>query len=355
MSNLYVSSTGDHAGQSLIAWTIARRLKLKGLNPGFFKPFGTGRIQSEDGWADPDAVLFKDILNLKEPLDMICPFVDSESAEKEHKPGEVLSGIINSVELLHSERDFLIIMGSKHVFFDETLNTIPDISIMSEVSANLILAHRYQKLSSTIYSILSIHSLLRDRLKGIIINRVPPDKIDEVRRQIMPTLQEKEISNVSIIPEDPLLSFRRVGEICSTLEGRIITGGDLLDNPVERMSVGAANLLGSLSIFKRVYNKIVLLGPCNECEVAGIIMTCNREPGEQLLEAAIRENIPLIIIREDSLEALERLEGAMPSLSHEDENKAAYFTGMMDRDGFLNRLVDSVIPAKLICARLSPK
>lgn len=343
MSNLYISSTGDHAGQSLIAWTIARRLKLKGLNPGFFKPFGTGRIQSGEGWADPDAVLFKDILDLKEPLEMICPFADFESAEKEHKPGEVLSDILRSTELFRSERDILIIMGSKHIFFDETLNTLPDITVMSEVNADLVLAHRYQKLSSTIYSILSIHSLLRDRLKGIIINRVPPEKIDEVRRQIIPALHEKGISNISIIPEDPLLSFRRVGEICSTLEGRIITGGDLLDNPVERMSVGAANLQGPLAIFKRVYNKIILLGPCNECGVAGIIMTNNREPGEQLLEAAKKENVPMAIIKEDSLEALEKLEGAMPSLSHEDENKAAYFTGILDGDGFLERLVDSVI------------
>jgi uncharacterized protein len=343
MSNLYISSTGDHAGQSLIAWTIARRLKLKGLNPGFFKPFGTGRIQSGEGWGDPDAVLFKEILDLKEPLELICPFADHESAEKEHKPGEVLSGILRSAELFRSERDILIIMGSKHIFFDETLNTLPDITIMSEVNADLVLAHRYQKLSSTIYSILSIHSLLRDRLKGIIINRVPPEKIDEVRRQIIPALHEKGISNISIVPEDPLLSFRRVGEICSTLEGRIITGEDLLDNPVERMSVGATNLQGPLSIFKRVYNKIVLLGPCNECGVAGIIMTCNREPGEQLLEAAKKESIPVAIIKNDSLEALEKLEGAMPSLSPEDENKAAYFTGILDRDGFLDRLVDSVI------------
>jgi uncharacterized protein len=343
MSNLYVSSTGDHAGQSLIAWTIARRLKQKGLNPGFFKPFGTGRIQSGDGWADPDAVLFKNILDIKDPLEILCPFADPESAEKEHKPGEVISGIIRSAELLHSERNFLIIMGSKHIFFDETLSTIPDISIMSEVNANLVLVHRYQKLSATIYSILSVHSLLKDSLKGIIINRVPPDRIDEVSRQILPPLREKGILNISVIPEDPLLSFRRVGEICNTLNGRIISGPELLDNPVERTSVGASNLRGPLSIFKRVYNKIVLLGPCNECGVAGIIMTCNREPGEQLLKAVTTENIPLMIIREDSLEALERLEDAMPSLSPEDENKVVYFTGLLDRDGFLDRLMDSMI------------
>jgi uncharacterized protein len=346
MSNIYISSTGDHAGQSLIAWTIARRLHERGIIPGFFKPFGTGRIWIDDVWTDPDAFLFKKLLNIKEPLEMICPYADSESAEKEHKPKDVLSDIVRSAELFRSERDVLLIMGSKHIFFDETLNALPDISVMSEVNANLILVHRYQKLSATLYSILSVHSLLREKVKGIIINRVPPDKIDEVKRQIIPALHDKGILNILFIPEDPALSFRRVGEVCNTLNGKLVLGEDLLGNPVERMSVGATNLHGDLSIFKRVYNKIVLLGPCNECGVSGIIMTGNREPGEQLLDAVKNANVPLIIIKEDSLDALERLESTMPSLSPDDEDKVIRFTEMMNQDGSLDKLVDSLVKDK---------
>jgi BioD-like phosphotransacetylase family protein len=343
MSNIYISSTGDHAGQSLIAWTIARRLLERGINPGFFKPFGTGRIQVDDTWTDPDAFLFKKLLNIKEPLEMICPYADSESAEKEHKPRDVLSGIVRSEELFRSERDVLIIMGSKHIFFDETLNALPDISVMAEVNANLILVHKYQKFSATLYSILSVHSLLREKVKGIIINRVPLDKIDEVKRQLIPALHDKGIMNISFIPEDPALNFRRVGEVCNTLNGKIATGEGLLNNPVERMSVGGASLQGDLSIFKRVYNKIILLGPCNECGVAGIIMTGNREPGEQLLDAVKKANVPLIIVKEDSLDALERLESTLPALSTEDENKAVRFTEFMDQSGSLDRLIDSLV------------
>jgi uncharacterized protein len=342
MSIVYISSTGDHAGQSLISWTIARRLVERVLNPGFFKPFGTGRIQVDNAWADPDAFLFRKVLNIKEPLDMICPFADPESAEKQQSPKNILTTIKNSVELFLTGRDILLILGSKHIFFDETLNTLPDISIMSEVNANLILVHRYQKLSTTLYSILSVHSLLREKVRGIIINRVPPDKIEEVKRQTLPVLHEKGIINISFIPEDPRLSFRRVGEICKTLDGKVAYGEDLLGNAVERMSVGATNLQNDLGIFKRVYNKIVLVDPSNEYGAAGIIMTGNREPGEKLMEAVKKTHTPLILIKEDSLEALERLESVMPSLSPEDENKAIHCSDIMNKSGSLDRLIDSL-------------
>lgn len=347
MSIVYISSTGDHAGQSIVTWTIARRLQEKRFKPGFLKPFGTDQIKIDESWTDPDAYLFKKVLKIDEPLEMICPYAETEYAEKQENPKEILAKIKKSIELLRAEKDILLTLGSRHIFFDETLNTLPDISIMSEIDANLILVHRYQKLSTTLYSILSVHSLLREKIKWIIINRVPPDKIEEVKRQIIPSLKEKGVSNISFIPEDPVLTYRRVGEIISALSGKIIYGEAGLGNPVERMSVGAANLRGDLLIFKRAYNKIVLLGPSNEYGVAGLVITGNRDPGEQLLEAAKKANVPLIAIKDDSLDALERLEGSMPSLSPEDENKAVHFTGMMDQDGSLDRLVDSLVRDKL--------
>jgi BioD-like phosphotransacetylase family protein len=342
MSLVYISSTGDHAGQSLIAWTIARRLLEKGLRPGFFKPFGTGPVHINDVWTDPDAFLFKEVLNIQDPLEIICPFTDPGSIEKHQRPKEILDKIKKSAEHFLADREILLILGSKHIFFDEALHSLPDISIISELNADLVLVHRYQKISTTLYSILSVNSLLKKKVKGVIINRVPPDKIEEVIRQIIPALNEKGIFNISFIPEDPGLSFRRLGEICTILNGKVIFGENFINNAVERMSVGTTNLSGDLLLFKRVYNKIVLLGPSNDCGVAGIIMTGNREPGEKILDAVKKSNIPLILIREDSLEALERLEDVMPSLSPADENKAVHCAGIMDRSGSLNKLIDSI-------------
>jgi len=44
MSFLFIGSTGDRAGHTLIAWAIARRLAEKGMSVGFIKPFGTDPV-----------------------------------------------------------------------------------------------------------------------------------------------------------------------------------------------------------------------------------------------------------------------------------------------------------------------
>lgn len=343
MSLVYISSTGDHAGQSLITWTIAERVREKGLNPGFFKPFGTDPVSINGDWTDPDAFLFRKVLNIPEPIEMICPFTDSDGIAKNKSRMEIIESIKKSAGYFISGRDLLLIMGSKNIFFDDALYSIPDISVISELNADVILVHRYRKISSTLYSILSVQSLINKNVKGIIINRVPPDKIMEVERLIIPALNEKGIFNISFIPEDPRLSFRRLGEICSILDAKVIFGEDCLNNAVERMSVGTTNLSGDLLLFKRVYNKIILLGPSNDFGIAGIIMTGSKEPGKQIIEAVTKSNIPLLLIKENSLEALENLEKATPSLSPEDKGKALHCAGIMDRNDSLNRLVDSII------------
>ena len=78
MTYLFLGSTGDQAGQSLISWAIARRLLENNIRTGFFKPIGTSPVQVNDTRTDRDAVLFKKVLNLPEPLEKICPYPDPD-------------------------------------------------------------------------------------------------------------------------------------------------------------------------------------------------------------------------------------------------------------------------------------
>jgi BioD-like phosphotransacetylase family protein len=116
------------------------------------------------------------------------------------------------------------------------------------------------------------------------------------------------------------------------------------------MTVGSADLSGGLLIFKRAYNKIVLLAPGSTGEsagngprsrpVAGILLTAGRHPVPQLLQAAGKAGIPLLLVQEDTFAALERLEKSPSILSSRDEVKVRRFTEMMEQDGSLHRLLE---------------
>lgn len=352
MSILFIGSTGDHAGQSLIAWAIAQRLSEKGLAVGFLKPFGTKLIRMNNRWTDPDAFLFKEVFNLAEPLEAICPFMTSETIGPHQGPVDLMDQIQSIVHERLAEKDLLIILGAKHIFFDDVPHPLPDISIINELNADLVLAHRYKKVSTSLYSILSVISLLKEKVKGVIINRVQNEQLNDVREKISPALNQNKMATVTVLPEDQILSLWSIREIRDILNGKIIWGEDLLDSPVDGMTVGTADLYGELLLFKRVYNKIILLGPSQtplvrkgqteSRSIAGILLTGNREPAEKVVETAKKVKIPLILVKEDNFSTKEHLEMSTPTLTPSDQDKILHFTKMMDRDDSLNRLIGSL-------------
>jgi len=348
MSFLFVGSTGDRAGHSLIAWAIGRRLLEKGMTVGFIKPFGTDPVHLHGQWTDQDAFLFKQALNLQEPLERICPYLVSDESWREKGNDEILAELKTLAGETSEGKDIVLILGSRHIFFDDAACPVPDVTLIPELNADFLLVHRYRKASKAVYSILSVSSLLRERVKGVFLNRVPVEEIKEIQSRLVPSLRAKGIPVVAALPEDTVLSFRSLKEVGEVLDGRWLWGEDL-DKPVGSMTVGATDLTEGLRLFRRAYNKIILLEPVPDSAdtaaprpVAGIVLTGGRNPAPALLEAAKRADLPLLLIQQDTFAALERLEQSTSRLSPGDEVKVRHLLELMDLEGALDRLLESL-------------
>lgn len=338
-----------------MTWALARRLVEKNLRVGFMKPFGTHPVYSEGVWTDRDACLFKEVLKLREPHEQLCPYLISEESWRRKAAEELMEKVKGLAVDLHQGKDLLIIMGSKQIFFDAAPFPIPEIAFVTELMADVILVHRFRTISKSLYSTLSLSSLLKERLKGIVLNRVPPDKIEEVRNRIIPSLTGKGVLVTAAITEDPLLSYRSLSELRDLFGGELLCGEKGLQQSVGGMTVGSADLKGDLRLFKRAYNKIVLLKPAPlekgveepapPRPVAGILLTAGRRPVPRLLEAAEKAGIALIMVKEDTFAVLDRLEKTAPHLSAKDDAKVRHFEGLLDRHGSLEKLIKSLAPA----------
>ncbi|MBN1101867.1 MAG: phosphotransacetylase family protein [Deltaproteobacteria bacterium] len=346
---LFVGSTGDGAGHTLVTWAIARRLAERGLKVGFVKPVGTHPVQADGVWTDQDALLFKEALNLPETLSEICPHPLSEDSWKEMGSPEILTDLKGFLQKVSAGKDVLIIMGSRHVFFDDATGPLPDSSLIPALKADFILVHRPRKISKSIYSILSIYSLLKDNIRGIVFNRVTSSDLPSVRERVLPSLIRKGVPATTALPEDPFLSYRSLREIGEVLKAQILCREGSLEQPIASITVGSADLSGGLLIFKRAYNKIVFLAPgppggengaLQGRPVAGILLTAGRQPAPQLLQAAAQARIPLLLVQDDTFAALERLEQSPSILSFRDEVKVRRFTELMERDRALDRLLE---------------
>ena len=144
-------------------------------------------------------------------------------------------------------------------------------------------------------SIESLNAMDLRKVKGVFLNRIPPEEYEAIRKEVIPSLRDKGIPCIVTLQEEPSLSFRSLREIKNILSGDLLCGEEKLDQLTGRVTVGSDAMKGDLRIFKMVYNKIILLDPLftdeKPCEpsppgkIAGILLTGGRKPAVPVLEA----------------------------------------------------------------------
>jgi len=348
MRSIFIGSTGGGAGQTLATWALAVRLKEKGLKVGFFKPYGLlpdSAISSPGSLCDPDVLLFKEVLEISEPDEILCPISLPENQGSVEIQGEELMGKIQKAFLEVSRRkDVVLIMGGKEIFFGEGGPGLSDGVLVKSFEASVLLVDRYQRDNLTFYSVLSLNSFLDGRVKSAILNHVAPDKMDHVKTKVVSFLQQKGVKSAMAVPEDPILAALTVSSIAD------ITGGEILcclqgeRNLVQTSTIGAKYLEGPFSLFKQVYNKVILVGlNPDETPVTGIILTGGKIPSEGVVKVAQDQGIPLILTRADTFQVMDRLEKAKPALTSKDEFKVHRFLRLIDEVNGGSRWVEELL------------
>jgi BioD-like phosphotransacetylase family protein len=353
MRSIFIGSTGGDPGQTLATWALAIRLKEKGLKVGFFKPYGLLPDLGPSpagGFGDSDVLLIKEVLGLSESTEALCPVMLTEDliAEVTGSHAErVIEKIKGAFQETASGKDVILIMGAKEIFFGGGLSGLSDSVLVKLFDAAVLLVDRYQRDNLTLYSLLSLNSFLDGRVKSAIINHVSPEKMDQVKNKVIPFLMEKGMKSIAAVPEDPILAALTVSTIAELVEGQILCCPERGGNLVETFTIGSKHLTGSLTIFKQVYNKIILIGLSQpgqmENTVAGIILTGGKSPGEVVLRVAQERAIPLLLTKADTFQAMERLEKAKASLGLKDEFKVRRFLSLIDQEMTADQWVEALL------------
>jgi BioD-like phosphotransacetylase family protein len=235
-------------------------------------------------------------------------------------------------------------MGAKEIFFGEGVPGLSDGVLVKSFDSSVLLVDRYQRDNLTFYSLLSLNSFLDGRVKSAVLNHVPPDKIDHVRSKVISFLQQKGVKSVVAVPQDPILAALTVSTLAEIVDGEILCCAEGDRNLVQASTIGAKHLEGPLSIFKQVYNKVVLVGQKpEEKPVVGIILTGGKRPSELVVRVAQDHQIPLVMTRFDTFQVMERMEKAKPALNLKDEFRVHRFLRLIDEINEGNRWVEELL------------
>jgi len=341
MVSLYVGSTCEYSGKTLVCIGLGKRFQSDGISVGYFKPLGRLPVRVGKVLTDQDGVAMEEILGLQDPLDLVCPVVLTQDLTIQAYSGKIRSiqkKVMDAYSKIIRNRDLVLIGGGGNLH-EGSLLGIPGKTLIKKMKAKAMLIDKCET-DILVDPILAAREILGDNFIGVVLNRIAVDKVEYFRRRIVPFLNREGIEVLGMIPQDTTLNAISVGELRDNLGGEILCCDDKMDELVEHFMIGAMNVEGGLRYFRKVRNKAVITGgdrpdiqlAALETSTRCIVLTGSLFPNDIIVSRAEEREVPMMIVKEDTLTTVEKIEDLLRRLRVSGKKKVARAVELVNRE-----------------------
>lgn len=341
MKPIYIFSSEPFCGKTAIALALANSIQKTGLNVGYYKPVSINPLKIGDKWVDEDAhfvqVSLPALPEGQQPESIFLP-KDKIDQALENPPPFLHQKIKETLQKIPQSLDVLLIEGGS-TFFEGYALGISVQQYTDLFGCCGLLITRYHNDMNLIDTILFAKSLLGDHLRGVIINRVPPDLLPHIMSHHIPSLEQQGISVFSAIPEDRRLTALSVNEIIDVLHPQILTRIEKPQALVESLTIGAMSAEAALSRFRKQSNKAVITGgdrtdiqlAALETSTSCLILTGNLHPSPLIIRQAEELQVPILLVPTNTMETIEQLERVMGKTRLAQPEKLNFFMDLFEK------------------------
>ena len=349
MRTIVITSTKPYTGKSSLAVALITYLADRGLDVGYFKPYGTMPVTEGDLVTDEDALYVNRVVRRPSDLADVCPVVRSQGLiETVLITGSAPIGpdhVRAAFDRCASDRDVMIVEGPTEPS-QGTCVGLHAQAVAELLDAPVLLIDRPRP-TDLPEDALWVCEQLRDRLGGVVLNGVDESRLAVVRERVAPFLERRGIPVFGVIGMDPTLGSVTVSDIVDALGGTVLTAPEALEDTVESFMVGAMGQDKALRFFRRKANKAVITGgdradvqlAALETSTRCIVLTGNQLPGATVMSRAEELGVPMVLVDTDTLTAVERMETLFGRIHLHDPVKAARIRTMFERDVDIPRLL----------------
>ncbi len=257
MRPLYVAATGQHVGKTTSTLGIVNIVKDLGYDVGYCKPVGQQHLRIGGQIIDKDVTLFAQTLGFPINGKIHSPVVIASGVTKRiiDHPEEFhfREAILYSASVLQDRHDIVIYEGTGH----------PGVGAVAEVSnaqvANMlnagVLMIAEGGIGSTIDKlVLSIAEFRLHKVPiiGVIVNKVLPEKRDQVKHYVGKRLKQMGLDLLGVLPFDKRMSFPIMSTVKSAVNGRVLFNEDKLDNRIEDIVAGSLVDIREFKTFRNI-------------------------------------------------------------------------------------------------------
>ena len=349
MKSLLVSSVEEYSGKSAVIIALGLILHEKGFKVGYFKPFGVGITTIGSKIIDEDAYNTAVALNIKDDMEDICPVkLDRPYVEfvSSADPEELKKSVIDSYMRISEGKDVVLVEGAGDYNIGKALE-LSDRDVSAALDLEILMAVKYTN-DFILDRLLSAKELFGDRLKFVLFNQLAGYKKAYVKDITERFLNPKGMELLGTLPYSPLLASLFVSEICDALNGEWLVKPED-DEIIAEFLIGAMSPPSALKYFRRVRQAALITGgdradlqnlALETGNIKCILLTGHLEPPQTMLGKAEEKGIPVIIVADDTLTTIEKVDEIFGKARISGDAKIGRIKELVEQFVDLNRLIE---------------
>jgi len=317
MKTIIVASTRRYSGKTGVCVALIEELSSRGMDVGYFKPYGGMPVEIDGVITDRDASFINMALRRPSPTWAVCPIVRSRGLVEDllaNRATPGMSEVLAAFEAISRDRDVVVVEAPSDLEQGAAAG-VSAVDILAALGGRVLLVETSNSAEPP-DRVVRASAMLGDALTGVIHNRVTEADRSAVDTRIVPFLASRGVSSFGVLPHDPLLSSVTVQEIIDELGGTVLCAEDRLDTLVESFMVGAMGQEKALRFFRRKAHKAVVTGgdradvqmAALATSTAVLVLTGNMPPSPAVLGRACDLGVPMILVDTDTLSAVEHLD-----------------------------------------------
>jgi len=319
MKGILVSSIEEYSGKSALIIALGLILREQGYHVGYFKPFGIGTLRIANRLVDEDAYNTTQVLGTGDALEHVCPVIlDRPYVEyaQSADPEALRRRVKDAYWRVAEGKDVMLVESAGEYKFGKALG-LCDVSISNLLGMPVLMVVKYTS-DFVLDKILAAHELLGDRLRFIIFNQLSGYKTAYVSALDARFLKPNGMELLGSVPFSPLLAGLSVREIADALKGEwLIKGRPGEEAIIEELLIGAMSPPSALKYLRRVRHAALITGgdradlqnlALETGTISCLLLTGNLEPAGTILGKAEEKGIPVILVKDDTLTTLEKLD-----------------------------------------------
>lgn len=321
---IFIAATGQHAGKTTLCLGLIAALKKYFPRLGFLKPIGQQHELVQGGLrVDKDVVLFKEYFSLSSNYEDMSPVIFPSGFTRDFLDGKVKleplkKKILTAFETISSENDFTIVEGTGHVGVGSIIN-LNNAQVASSLGLDIVLIATGGIGSA--FDELALNKELCDRmgirLRGVILNRVYPEKREMVIRYISKALKRWAVPLIGCLPFDMLLNTPSMKDFESLFNTSLLAGEEFHYVHFETIRLVASSaetfkefaLPNQLIVTPAAREDIILAlidhhPESLECPSYGLILTGFKSPAPSIIEKLKKAQIPTLYASKTSFDVM---------------------------------------------------